>query len=513
MTRRRLTDLLLLLAVPYFFFLWKLASFGLIGADEPRYAQVAREMLTRHDWITPTLSGVPWMEKPPLYYWQAMLCFKVFGISDWAARLPSAIDAFALMLAVYWFLRRFRPGLALDGALMLASAAGIVGYARAASMDMPLAASFGIAMLAWFAWFESGSRKYLAAFYISIALAMLAKGPVAPWRAAAIVMTFAATRRSLIVAWKTVWFPGIVIFSVVGFPWYVLLQRRNSQFFHVFIVEHNLARFGTNVFHHPEPFWYYLPVTVLGWVPWAIFVLLAITLAVRTSRNKDADPLSLFLSIWIAAVVILFSISKSKLPGYILPAIAPGIILAAEYVRLRLGQKPRMIIALLHAALSGALMFCALMIQYLVLQHQIPRTSAATVPLIVAVIASAAIAITMLVSGYRSLRLATLAPAVLAVAVSLRFGAPSLDETLSARSINSALSQYDPHHLPVAVFLIPREAEFGLQFYREQSIPRYELGQVPDGEHLVVAAQGYPRGVAKVAGRKAIYLGNFAAQR
>ena len=97
--------------------------------------------------------------------------------------------------------------------------------------------------------------------------------------------------------------------------------------------------------------------------------------------------------------------------------------------------------------------------------------------------------------------------------MSLRFGAPALDETLSARSINSALAQYDPHHLPVAVFLIPREAEFGLQFYRDQSISRYELGQVPDGEHLVVAAQGYPKGVAKAAGRKAIYLGNFTAQR
>ena len=86
--RSRFTDSILLLAIPAFFFLWKLAAFGLIGADEPRYAQVAREMLSRHDWVTPTLGGLPWLEKPPLYYWQAMLAYRLFGVSDWAARLP-----------------------------------------------------------------------------------------------------------------------------------------------------------------------------------------------------------------------------------------------------------------------------------------------------------------------------------------------------------------------------------------------------------------------------------------
>jgi len=325
-------------------------------------------------------------------------------------------------------------------------------------------------------------------------------------------LVFAASQRSPIVAWRTIWLPGIVLFCAVGLPWYVLVELRNPQFFRFFILVHNLARFGTNVFHHPEPFWYYGPVTLLGWVPWAIFVLLAMVFALQKLKDKD-DSLSAFLLIWTAAVIVLFSLSRSKLPGYILPAIAPGILLAAEYVRLRLGQKPRLFVALLHAALSHALIFCALMIQYLVLQHRIPWTTAATVPLIVAFLAAAAIVVTLLKSGYRSLRLVTLAPAVLAVAVALRFGAAPLDQTLSARSVNTSLSQFDPHHLPVAVFLVPRETEFGLQFYRDQSISRYELGQVPAQEHLVVAAQGYPKGVSKAAGRKAIYLGNFAAQR
>ena len=185
-------DWLLLAGFCGFLFFFGLAYFGLLGADEPRYAQVAREMLARHDWITPTLGGKPWLEKPALYYWQTMLAYSVFGVSDWAARLPSAVDATLMVVAVYLFLRRFRPGFQLDGALMAASASGVIGFARAASMDMPLAATFTIAMLAWYAWYESASKRYLALSYIFLGLAMLAKGPVAPFLALAIVVIFAA---------------------------------------------------------------------------------------------------------------------------------------------------------------------------------------------------------------------------------------------------------------------------------------------------------------------------------
>src|SRR6202171_1550103 len=107
---RSYTDWLLLAGFCGFLFFWGLGYFGLIGADEPRYAQVAREMLERRDWITPVLGGRPWLEKPPLYYWQAMLAYRIFGVSDWAGRLPAALDASFLVLAVYFFLRRFRLG-------------------------------------------------------------------------------------------------------------------------------------------------------------------------------------------------------------------------------------------------------------------------------------------------------------------------------------------------------------------------------------------------------------------
>ncbi len=103
-------DALLLAGFCAFLFFWGLSSFGLIGADEPRYAQVAQEMFSRHDWITPTLGGKAWLEKPALYYWQTMLAYRIFGVSDWAARLGSAVDATMMVVAVYFFLRRFRFG-------------------------------------------------------------------------------------------------------------------------------------------------------------------------------------------------------------------------------------------------------------------------------------------------------------------------------------------------------------------------------------------------------------------
>src|SRR5438552_5461038 len=192
---RLLTDWLLLAGFCGFLFFFGLAHFGLVGADEPRYAQIAREMLARQDWITPTLDGKPWLEKPVLYYWQAMLAYKIFGVSDWAARLPAAVDATFMVIAVFIFLRRFRAGFELDGALIIASAAGVVGFARAASMDMALAATFAIAMLAWYAWCASSNQIYLAGFYGFVALGTLAKRPIAPCLAAVIMLAFALAQK------------------------------------------------------------------------------------------------------------------------------------------------------------------------------------------------------------------------------------------------------------------------------------------------------------------------------
>lgn len=519
---RPLTDWLLLAGFCGFLFFFGLAHFGLIGADEPRYAQVAREMLARHDWITPTLGGKPWLEKPPFYYWQAMIAYRIFGVSDWAARLPSALDATLMVLAVYLFLRRFRPGLQLDGALMTASAAGVIGFARAASTDMPLATAFTIALLAWYGWYESGSKRYLAAFYFFLGVGSLAKGPVAPCLAAAMVLIFAALKGEFRWVQRTLWIPGVFIFCAVTLPWYAAVQLKNPDFFRVFILEHNLARFGTNFYRHEAPFWYYLPVALLGMVPWTMFVVLAVIdstrawWAERREFLQSENAFNAFLVIWLLVPVIFFSFSRSKLPGYIVPALPAGTLLLAEYLRQHSGQneRPGFLLSLLHSMVSVAPLIPALMISDVVFQHRLPWGHTLTFSIGFAVVLAAGITATLrTASGLRMLRFVTLVPVVLALAAALRLGAPSLNAVLSARPIAAELGRLERQPLPLAVLLLPRETEFGLQFYRNQEIARYEAGQIPSGEHLLLAPAGWQKSVTKLNnGRRVSYLGSYAAQ-
>ena len=527
MTNRTRTDSLLLAGFCAFLFLYGLSQFGLIGADEPRYAQVAREMLQRRDWIMPVLDGRPWLEKPPLYYWQAMVAYKIFGVGDWAARLPSAFNAALIVLAVYFFLRRFRPGLELDGALITASSAGIIGYARAASMDMALAAAFTIGLLGWWAWRESGKKIYLAIFYGFMALGMLAKGPVAPFLAVAVIALYAVVVRESRLIWKTLWLPGIITFCAIGLPWYLAVQMRDPEFFHEFIVEHNLARFSQNLYHHTEPFWYYLPVMALALVPWTVFVIVAFIHAIRSwweKRRLDAGEadlktqFSIFICCWLIAPLLFFSISQSKLPGYILPAVPAGGLLLAEYLRQRLieadGERGTTGIVVVHALLAAAPIVPALLIAYLITQHRLPGGQPMLMALAIAFVLCAGIALTLIrKNGLRMLRFVTLIPIVLTLGAVLKLGSAAIDQTLSARPLAREIATLETHPLPLAVYHVRRELEYGLTFYRNQLTFNYDWGTVPLEEHLLVAPENSQVEIARLlVGRRVSYLGHYAAQ-
>ncbi len=522
---RAVTDWLLLAGLCAFLFFYGLGSFGLIGADEPRYAQVAREMLERHDWITPTLGGVPWLEKPALYYWEAMLSYRVFGASDWAARVPSAIDATLMVFAVYFFLRRFRPGSHLDGALIVASSAGIIGFARAASMDMPLTASLAIALLAWYAWHESQSNRHLGLFYAFLALGTLAKGPVAPFLAVVIIGIFVLAKGDLSLVKRTLWLPGLLLFLLIAAPWYIAVQLKNPQFFREFILEHNLARFGTNLYHHPEPFWYYLPVILLGLVPWSVLVVAATWeiagawIAEKREMLRSEDAFNAFLLIWMTVPAVFFSFSQSKLPGYIVPALPAGALLLAEYVRRKTvdNERPSFLWIIGHAILAASVIVPTLMIAYILQQHHLPWNRATEVSCVLAAILAAGIAITLLRSpGLRLLRFVTLIPVVLSVAALLRIGAPVLDDALSARPLLADIARMEDVNAlpPLAVFAVPRETEYGLTFYRNQAMLQYEPGKIPPQTHIVVAPQAARELIRKVLrDRRVSYLGTFQPQK
>ncbi len=531
--RSRLTawsELATLAAFCAYLFFFGLGSFGLLGADEPRYAQIAREMLARHDWITPTLNGAPWLEKPVLYYWCSILSYKLFGVSDWAARVPSAAFATAMVfiIYIYAFVRRSR-GLALDAALIAASSAAIIGFARGASTDMPLAATFTIGMLAWYTWYESGRKPWLAAFYIAMALGTLAKGPVAPVLAGATLVIFAFARRGssagpgetgLRLIAHTLWIPGIVLFFAVALPWYVAVQLKTGDFFQVFILQHNLERFGTNLYRHKQPIWYYAPVFLLSVLPWTVYLLAAIAGALRgesrlppvADEQAESHAWRTFLLLWIAVPLVFFTISQSKLPGYILPAVPPCALLLADWLRPRVSERTNLLLLLAHAVVCGMLLAAALLAPYFIPRRP-PTAQAVTIAAIGAAVIALAMLVTLRWQGLRVLRFITLVPVVLGLAFLLRVSAPLIDRAQSARSVAGELQRLDTRGAPLAAFNVPRELEYGLDFYRNQPVMRYERHQVPGGDHLLIARSGSePRLDPFLAGRRLSHVGGFPPQ-
>ncbi len=538
---RTRTDLLLLAAFCGFLFFYGLGAFGLLGADEPRYAQVAREMLDRSDWVTPTLQGKPWLEKPVLYYWQAMLPFRAFGVTDRAARVPAAFDAAVLLAAIYFFLRRFRPGSELDGALISASCAAVVGFARAAATDMPLAAAFAIALLGWYAWYERRESHegreniYLAGFYIFLALGTLAKGPVAPALAAVIIFLFVAVKRDWRAIPRTLWIPGIVLYLAVMLPWYIAVQVRNPGFFRVFILEHNLARFSQDVYHHRQPFWFYLPVFLLAMMPWTIVLVLAVVERARLiwseGKEKKAfssseDSWQLFLLIWMLVPILFFSASQSKLPGYILPAVPAGALLVTEYLAARRGEarpgegpgkenKLVPVFAAVHGILCGLLIFAALSAASIAINHHLLwGTGTYVAAAIAAVFAIGFTAVLLSRAGLRLLGRVTMLAVVASIAAIIRFAAPAIDATQSARPVAESIQAFSREPVPIALYHINRVQEYGLEFYLNRAAQKYEDGNIPSAAHVLVAAQSTQSQVAQlVPGRRVSYLTSIPAQK
>jgi 4-amino-4-deoxy-L-arabinose transferase-like glycosyltransferase len=537
---RNRTDLLLLVAFCGFLFFYGLGAFGLLGADEPRYAQIAREMLNRSDWVTPTLGGKPWLEKPVLYYWQAMVAFRIAGVTDQVARLPGAFDAAMLVAAIYFFLRRFRPGSELDGALITASCAGVIGFAHAAATDMPLAACFAIALLGWYAWYESCRHVYLAAFYIFLALGTLAKGPVAPALAAAIIFLFVAAKRDWLVIRRTLWIPGVALYLAVMLPWYIAVQLRNPEFFRFFILEQNLARFSTGVYHHPQPFWFFLPVFLLAMMPWTIVFLLAVLERVRLmwSEGREAfssaeDSWALFLFIWMLVPVLFFSASHSKLPGYILPAVPAGALLVAEHLATRGGaqfsnaegvevsQRARdtgrlsPLLAAAHAALCGLLVFAAHSAGSIAINRHLQWGRGTWVAAVIAVVVALGIGVALLSrAGLRLLSHVTMFAVVISVAAVIRFASPAIDVTQSARPVADVIRAFSHEAVPVALYHVDRVTQYGLVFYLDRPVQSYDKGDVPAAAHVLIAGEGTQVEVAQlVPGRRVSYLTSIPAQK
>jgi 4-amino-4-deoxy-L-arabinose transferase-like glycosyltransferase len=243
--------------------------------------------------------------------------------------------------------------------------------------------------------------------------------------------------------------------------------------------------------------------------------------AERKSVSAEPDlelQFSLFVCCWLVVPVAFFSISQSKLPGYILPAIPAGAVLLADYLRRHVAEEEEASVpkglAVLHALVAAAPIVPSLLIAYIVAQRRLPAGRPMLVALAIAFVLCAAIALTLASRlRLRMLRFVTLIPVVLSVAAVLKLGPISIDQTLSARPLAIELAGVETHQLPLAVYGVSREMEYGLTFYRNQTLVRYEGGSVPAEEHLLVAAATWKDNVAKqTAGRRVLLLGHYAPQ-
>jgi len=335
-----------------FFYLFGLGRLPLVGPDEPRYAEVAREMFARHDWITPTLGGHPWFEKPALLYWLMIAGYRALGVNEYAARLGPAICGLLTAAFVYWLGKSVERAdtttetksakhLGEWSALVYLSSLGAIAFSRAASFDIVLTMTVTGALCCFFVWQIATANDQkrpwlLVAFYFLVGLSLLAKGLVGIVLPAGIIAAYFGMRREfpnknflLTLLW------GLPVALLVAASWYgPMLYRHGWAFIDQFIIQHHFARFLSNKYHHPQPFYFYVPIILLIALPWTIVVIAGLWSSRRwTWRGKESvDLMRVFALAWVIVPLVFFSLSKSKIPGYVLPVLPAAALLIGERI-------------------------------------------------------------------------------------------------------------------------------------------------------------------------------------
>ncbi len=342
-----------------------LGSYPLLDPDEGRYAEIPREMLESGDFVTPRLNYVKYFEKPPLFYWAVAASMAGLGETEMAARLVPAVVGL-LTVALVIGLGSAMMGRAtghLAGWVYLTSLLPLV-MARFLTIDGLFSLLLAATWAAWWLGYSSAAvrarRRWYTAAWLSLALAILAKGPVALVLTGLLVFSFLALQRDWAALRTMAWWPGVPLFAAVVLPWFVAVSICNPEFLHFFVVVQHWERFLGATQEHLKPLWFFLPLVPLGLGAWGIVSLPGLVAAAREalgglrsaagSRRRANDSLEgnaaagdqstdrqrgavLFLLTWVIIVVAFFSISKCKLVPYILPAFPALAILVAWYVQ------------------------------------------------------------------------------------------------------------------------------------------------------------------------------------
>jgi 4-amino-4-deoxy-L-arabinose transferase-like glycosyltransferase len=347
---------LLLFAIIIAFYLYGLGKLPLLGPDEPRYAQVAREMFLTGDLITPMLGHHTWFEKPALLYWMIAGAFKVFGVSEWSARFGPALCGLLTIAAVWYVgreLDREEPrGFAFWSVVVTASCLGLIVFSRAASFDVVITMTSTWA-LAFFLLHKlpttRNKQRLLAGFYVFVGLSLLAKGLVGIVIPFGVVGLYYLLRRT----WpsRSVWlslFWGVPIAIAVSAIWYgPVIARHGWTFIDEFFIQHHFARYVSNKYHHPQPIWFYPVIILMLALPWTPYLIVALA-TVRRWAWHGGDSLSIvrvFSLAWLLLPLVFFSFSGSKLPGYVLPVLPAVALLVSDRLTRMFNPKWPLIIA------------------------------------------------------------------------------------------------------------------------------------------------------------------------
>ncbi len=511
MTPADLGWVLLIAAALYVGYFNHLGTLGFVGPDEPRYAWVAREMVEGGDGVTPRLYGKPWFEKPVLYYWGAALSFKCFGVTERSARLPSALSALLATLAIAWLARRlFCQATARWLLVLLPTTVGMIGFSHAASTDMLFSAMLVLAMVAATivvglvpppGHAPRGRAQWLALvmFGVFLGAATLAKGPAAFALAGGSIAAWALATRRWNDALRLIHPVALLAFCAIALPWYTLCAARNPEFLSVFLLEHNFARYLTPVFHHEQPFWFYIPVVLAALFPWSLLLISDLYGTARRPREEVATrPHVVFLLAWALFPVLFFGLSRSKLPGYILPSL-PAFALFAARGAASLLEKPRRISGDVFAALVAATPLMGAGICSWAFDRLFPASAPAKLIPFLAGTAFVGLA-ACLVLAVRRNRGATLLAGVLTTLV-LMVGTEALalrwsDAIVSARRAAQVMPRGANWQAPCA-FRLRRGSQYALNFYL-----RRELADCSFATPLPMLAFVSPSGLRELRERR-----------
>jgi len=302
-----------------------LGSFGLLEPDEGRFAQIGREMAANGNYLVPHLNGIEQFYKPPLVYWLNAVAYKIFGVSEWTARLPSALAFFGVIWLTGWMGWRLAGrAVGWSAALVLASMMEPYGLGRQITLDMTLTFWITAALACLVQVATAGeARKYGTLFFFCMGLGFLAKGPMA-WvvpGVAAVAWTWAARCDGQRLGLP--WVAGILLALVVSLSWFVVVCLKFPELWGYFVGYELKDRFASTTHGRAKPWWFFLPILAVGTIPWTLFLPGLVVRAWRKFRHGGFSAPQWALG---AAVVIPFmvvSASGSKLLTYILPIFSP----------------------------------------------------------------------------------------------------------------------------------------------------------------------------------------------